>query len=68
MNRIRLDLDDETVILINEDDLIKITLHMLEPRTDGQFSGKGYWLQPNLEWHVGVDDDHQIVLVATRKK
>ena len=64
MKKIMLSLD---ATLINKEDLIQIIPGMLEPRIDGEFRDKGYWLQQNLEWHVGVDSEMQNVLIATRK-
>lgn len=41
---------------------------LIAPRGRGNYEHKGYYLHPNFDWKIVVDDEYEAVLVPMRKQ
>jgi len=41
---------------------------LLGTRNLGEFARRSFWLNPDLDWHIGVDDNRELILLPVRRK
>lgn len=60
---------ENDILCIDPDKVMQIeesSLYM-EGRRFGEFADKAFWLSENVDWHIGTDNENELILVATRK-
>jgi len=55
----------EDVLYIDLNKIADINPRDLDLRITGEFKGKAYWLSKLCDWHIGTDDEDELILVAT---
>ena len=58
---------EEGIKFIDRTKLIRIADYDLERRIEGEFCGDAFWLTSKYDWHIGTDNEDELILVATKK-
>jgi len=58
---------EKGVDFIDRTKLIRIADYDLERRIDGEFQDNAFWLSKEVDWHIGTDNEDELILVATKK-
>ena len=58
---------EEGINFIDRTKLMHIADYDLERRIDGEFRDDAFWLTGKYDWHIGTDNEDELILVATKK-
>jgi len=71
-NQDQLTVIEDNLIIVDDIDAhtsekLNTTSSLIARRGEGEYYKRGYWLNPDVDWHIGLDSLGKTVLIPTKR-